>query len=202
MGEGEQAELAAQLGAVAERALQEVGRDMDEVDDHRLAVAVRRLRVVVVPAEEDAGDRRGRRDRGGDEPDQLAGAVALGAPGLAGAGHDAEAAPERRQLVEELLTDLERREGGRVGRGVADLDAWMAPGAPEAHRDRGVAVEDRVGDDLGQGQLGVLAQLRAADLGSTTPATQRRACSAPRGPGASDSAGRFSGTVTPHVQAR
>ena len=128
-------------------------------------------------------------------------AVALGAPGLAGAGHDAEPATEGRELVEELLADLERREGRRVGRRVAHLDARVAPVPRSRTVTGGLAVEDRVGDDLGQGQLGVLAQLGPADLGHT-PATQRRACIAPRGPGASGSAGRFSGTVSPHVQAR
>ena len=80
------------------------------------------------------GGRRGRRGGGRDEPDQLAVAVALGAPGLAGAGHDAEAAAEGRELVEERLAGLERRERRRVGGAVADLDARVAPWCRAAAR--------------------------------------------------------------------
>ena len=117
MGQGEQPQLAAQLGAVGERALEQRRRHVEQVDGDRVArrrtTARRRRR----PSRASTpGDRCGRRARRRDEPDQLAVAVALGAPGLAGAGHDAEAAAEGRQLVEELPADLERRERGRVGR--------------------------------------------------------------------------------------
>ena len=96
------------------------------------------------------------------EPHDLAVGLDGRAPGQGALGHDREAASEGEEQVE--VVEVERRRWHRRSRRpVDDLDAGVAGGAAHAHLVGGLAVEDRVGDQLGDAQLGALDEVGSVE---------------------------------------
>ena len=167
VGERQQPQLTTQLGAVGERALQQVCRHVQQVDDDLLAVAEGRLVRLVVPAERGrrapvppAGSRSGRTTPACPSPSRSAPQASL----------ELATMPSPRPKVgsssrNSWPTSSAGKAGGSEDAS-RDLDPRVAAGAAQPDRHRRAAVQDGVGDDLGQCQLGVLAQLGAADLGT------------------------------------
>ena len=129
------------------------------------------------------------------EPDDLAVVLDLGAPGVRATRHDAQARG-RTVSSTSLCRRSQRRRRGQHRRRRPSRRAPRragAPGAPHPDRDGRLAVQQRVGDQLGDPELGALGELGAADVRQVST-TQRRASCTPRGPGSRVRAGRFSGT--------
>ncbi len=103
--------------------------------------------------------------RGRGEPDGLAVLLDLGAPRVTAAGDDAQAAAEGEQQVVGLgLVQRLARQDRRLDGGVVHLDPRVLDGAAHPDRDRRLAVQQRVGDELRDPQLGALGELGTPDL--------------------------------------
>jgi hypothetical protein len=101
--------------------------------------------------------------RGRHEPDELAVLLDLDAPRGGAARHDAQAAPEREHQVV-VVRGTGRRHLGQLDRPVADLDAGVLTGAADADAQGRSRVQQRVGDELGDTQLGALDEVAAGDV--------------------------------------
>ena len=111
------------------------------------------------------------------------------------AHRDDRRAPARRSRAGRRRRWRPSGEGrGRLGGAVAHLDAGVLEGAAHPHGDGGRGVQEGVGDQLGDAELGALDEIGAADVGQVST-TQRRASCTDAGPGPKDRAGLFSGTV-------
>ena len=169
VGQREQPQLAPQLAVVpshvgdlpqreavdADRGAVPVGVDLvgDRAGD-RVVVGVEHLRLRVVALV---------RRPGGLEPHALAVVLDRGTPRDGAHRHDAQAPPEGRQQVVELLILVLGDHGG-MPRPVGDLDPGMLHGATDPHGDGVLGVQERVGDELGDPQLRALHEVVAAEL--------------------------------------
>ncbi len=172
VGQREQPQLAADLPVVPPEVRDEL--DRHRVEHHGLVVVGddrRAARRVVAGHVDDRGGRRLGHLLVGLEPDDLAVVADVDAPGQ-GAHRDQSEAPAERgeQLV---LVGHPRVDGGHHPGAVGDLEPRVVEGAGNPHRHRGLAVEDGVGDELGDRQLSRLRELRATYFTAhvTGPAT-------------------------------
>src|SRR6476661_4925307 len=159
--EREQAHLAPQLAVVALELDERPQRDAEDLDAH----LVGGRGGVHLHGRAGDGARHGgvAGVRGGCEPDGLAVLVEVDAPRVRAAGHDAEPAAEGEQQVV-LAGGVHGRHDRGLGRAVAHLDARVLAGAAHPHAQRRLGVEQRVGDELGDAELGALDEVLATDV--------------------------------------